>query len=145
MSHTRIWIHAVWATKRHQHLLTKEIREKIFIHIKENAKTKGVDINFINGYTDHVHCLIHLKGDQSVSSVIQMIKGESSHWVNLNLITKSRFEWANEYFAGSVSESARSKVRNYIRNQERHHSSKPFTKEYDGFLEAYGLKPFYRT
>jgi len=141
MSHTKIWIHAVWATKRHQQFLIKEIRDEIFFHIKENAKTKGIDINFINGFTDHVHCLIQLTGDQSTSKVIQMIKSESSRWINSNKITNRKFEWADQYFAGSVSESVIGKVRDYIRNQERHHTKRTFTQEYDEFLESYGLKP----
>ena len=141
MSHTKIWIHAVWATKKHEEFLIMPMREEIFFHIKENAKTKGVEINFINGYTDHVHCLIQLSGEQSISKVMQVIKGESSRWINLNKLTTKRFEWANEYFAGSVSESAIGKVRDYIRNQERHHTKRTFAEEYSQFLEKYGLKP----
>jgi putative transposase len=141
MSHTKIWIHAVWATKKHEELLIKAIREEIFFHIKENAKTKGIEINFINGFTDHVHCLIQLSGEQSISKVLQMIKGESSRWINLNKLTNKRFEWANEYFAGSVSASAIGRVRDYIRNQERHHTKRTFAEEYHEFLEKYGLKP----
>ena len=141
MSHTRIWIHAVWATKRHQHFFTAAIREKIFFHIKENATTKGIEINFINGFTDHVHCLIRLTGEQSTSKVIQMIKGESSRWINLNKITNKKFEWADQYFAGSVSESGIGRVRDYIRNQERHHAKRTFPEEYAEFLQKYGLKP----
>jgi putative transposase len=144
MSHTRIWIHAVWATKRHQQFLIKEIRGEIFFHIKENAKTKGIDINFINGFKDHVHCLIQLTGEQSTSKVIQMIKGESSRWINLNKITNRKFEWADQYFAGSVSESGIGRVRDYIRNQERHHINRTFTEEYAEFLQRYGLKPMGR-
>jgi putative transposase len=141
MSHTKIWTHAVWATKGHQHLLIKPICEEIFFHIKENARNKGIEINFINGFTDHVHCLIRLTGEQNTSKVIQMIKGESSRWINLNKIINRKFEWAHEYFAGSVSESVVGKVRDYIRNQERHHSRRTFIQEYDEFLERYGLKP----
>jgi len=32
----------------------------VFRHIIENAKEKGIYIDFINGYTDHVHCLVSL-------------------------------------------------------------------------------------
>ena len=141
MSHTKIWIQAVWATKKYQDFLRKEIREDIFFHIKENSKTKGIEINFINGVTDHVHCLIQLTGDQCISKVIQLIKGESSRWINQNKITVRKFEWAHEYFAGSVSESGISRVRDYIRNQERHHAKRTFAEEYAEFLAKYGLKP----
>jgi REP element-mobilizing transposase RayT len=70
-----------------------------------------------------------------------MIKGESSRWINLNKITHGKFEWADQYFAGSVSESGIGKVRDYIRNQEWHHTKRTFTEEYAEFLQRYGLKP----
>lgn len=141
MSCTKIWIHAVWATKNHQHFLSNPIKEELFSHIKENSKSKGIEIDFINGFTDHVHCLLRLTGEQSTSKVIQMIKGESSRWINVKKIIKGRFEWAHEYFAGSVSESQLGKVRNYIKNQELHHARRTFTEEYQSFLVIHGLKP----
>ncbi len=144
MSYTKIWIHAVWATKNHQQFLVNQIRQEIFSHIKENAKTKGIEINFINGFTDHIHCLIQLTGEQSTSKVILMIKGESSRWINRNKITNNKFEWADEYFAGSVGESGIGRVRDYIRNQELHHVKRTFADEYAEFLEKYGLKPMSR-
>jgi putative transposase len=141
MSYVKIWVHAVWATKRHNDFLNKSVREKIFLHMKENSRIKGIEINFINGVTDHVHCLIRLKGDQTICNVIQSIKGESSHWINQNKMTGKKFEWAHEYFAASISESAIGRVREYIRNQERHHAKRTFAEEYEDFLERHGLKP----
>jgi len=70
-----------------------------------------------------------------------MIKGESSRWINRNKITNIKFEWADEYFAGSVSESGIVRVRDYIRNQELHHAKRTFADECAEFLEKYGLKP----
>jgi putative transposase len=141
MSHTKIWIRAVWATRNHHEFLSKSIRDELFFHMKENARNKGIEINFINRSADHVHCLVKLRCDQSISKVIQMIKGESSRWINLHKMTCKKFPRTVEYFAGSVSESAIDKVRDYIRNQEQHHEKKRFTEEYELFLERYGLKP----
>jgi REP element-mobilizing transposase RayT len=61
---------------------------------------------------------------------MQLIKGESSFWINQQGLTKEKFQWQTEYFAVSVSESILEKVRNYIRNQESHHSKKSFQEEY---------------
>jgi len=55
-----------------------------------------------------------------------MIKGESSNWINKNQLTKEKFEWQDEYFAVSVSESHLEFVREYIKNQEEHHQKKTF-------------------
>jgi hypothetical protein len=32
----------------------------------------------------------------------QLIKGESSYWINKNSLVKGSFEWADEYYAVSV-------------------------------------------
>jgi REP element-mobilizing transposase RayT len=111
MPFIRIWIHAVWSTKNREPLLTAEIRKRIFEHILTNAKSKDIFINEINGYVDHIHCLISLGSEQTISKVIQLIKGESSFWINKSGLTTQKFEWQDEYFTVSVSESQVEKVR----------------------------------
>ena len=73
---------------------------------------------------------------------MQLIKGESSHWINQQKLTLEKFEWQDEYFAVSVSESMVDRVRNYIKNQEVHHAKKTFQEEYDLFFERYSFKKF---
>jgi len=141
MPFLNIYIHFVWGTKnRVPHLNSKELRMKVWKHIRENAKTKGIFIDHINGYNDHCHCLISLGADQNVQKIMQLIKGESSFWINKNKLTKEKFEWQDEYFAVSVSESGINQVRKYIQNQELHHQKKTFQEEYDEFISKYGFK-----
>lgn len=140
MSFVRIWVHLVFGTKNREPLLSKEVREKVIHHIIENARVKNIFIDRINGYNDHVHCLISLGLDQNISKVVNLIKGESSYWINKNKISKTKFEWADEYFAVSVSESIVDSVRQYINNQEVHHKKKSFSEEYDEFINKYGFK-----
>ncbi len=139
MPFVRIWIHLVWATKKREPVLDKSIRQKVFTHIRENARTKDIHIDFINGYTDHVHVLLSLNSDQTIAKVMQLIKGESSCWINKYKLTAQKFEWQDDYFAVSVSESGVHKVREYIKNQEQHHAKKTFQQEYDEFIERYGF------
>jgi putative transposase len=139
MSYIRIWIHAVWGTKNHAPILKKEIRHELFHHVQENAKTKQIKIDAINGYLDHVHCLLSLNSESSISKTMQLIKGESAHWANQKKISKSKLDWADEYFAVSVSESVVDKVREYIRNQEVHHKKESFSDEYKKFISRYGF------
>jgi REP element-mobilizing transposase RayT len=96
----------------------------------------------INGYQEHCHCLISLGPDQTMSKVMQLIKGESSFWINKNNLRKQRFEWQDQYFAVSVSESVVDKVRAYIKNQEDHHKKSTFSEEYDQFIEKFGFQKF---
>lgn len=139
MPYVKIMIHAVWGTKNRYPFLTQEIRKKVIDHIKENAKVKGIFIDRLNGHTDHLHCLLSLNTDMSISKAMQLVKGESSFWINKQNLTSSKFEWADEYYAASVCESALPAVRNYIDRQEEHHRKKIFTDEYDKFLKESGL------
>ena len=137
MAHVNIWIHAVWGTKNHERILLKEIRQKLFQHIRENAKEKKMYIDFINGDMDHVHCLLALNADMSIAKAIQLIKGEAAHWANTIALMKHKLDWADEYYAASVSESMIDAVRNYIKNQEEHHKVATFKSEYEELMEKY--------
>jgi len=139
MAFVKIWIHAVWGTKNREPLLTKENRIHLCDHIKQNARMKGLFIDTLNGYTDHLHCLMSLNAGMSISKQMQLIKGESAFWMNKNSIVKSKFAWANEYFAASVSENNLNKVRQYIQGQEEHHRKITFTDEYNNFLKEFGF------
>jgi putative transposase len=140
MGYISVYIHFVWSTKNREPMLTKEIREIVFLHMLENARTKGIYIDFIGGYSEHVHCLISLGNDQSISKVIQLIKGESSFWINKNKMTKYKFEWQDDYYGVSVNMNGLNRVRNYIKNQEIHHQSLSFQEEYDRFRDTIGFK-----
>ncbi|HNS17882.1 MAG TPA: IS200/IS605 family transposase [Bacteroidales bacterium] len=137
MGYTKLWVHLVWTTKNRKPLLQKELRQVIFNHIRENATTKGIYIDSINGHLEHVHCLISMKPCQNIEEIIRLLKGESSYWINKNKILSFNFEWQTEYFAVSVSESAVNRVRRYIKNQEEHHRKKTFTEEYQEFMKKY--------
>lgn len=87
--------------------------------------------------------MIPIGKDQSISKVAQLIKGESSFWINKNKLTDQKFSWQDDYWAVSVSESHLESVRNYIKQQEEHHKVKPFSEEVDDFMKKYGWDKFY--
>ena len=138
MSWVRVWIHIVFTTKNRKPLLTKNIRQDVFSHIKENAEKKLIKLSEINGYLDHVHCLIALNKDLSISKTLQLIKGESSHWINKRKLTREKFSWQDDYWAVGVSESHYEQVKSYIQSQEEHHRKKTFQEEIDLFMKKYG-------
>jgi putative transposase len=143
MPFIKVYIHFVWSTKNRVPLLnSKEIRQKVWNHIKENAPKKGIFIDYVNGYSDHCHCLVSMNSNQTIQQIMQLIKGESSFWINKHLITEQKFEWQDEYYAASVSESMIETVRNYIKNQEEHHLDNTFNQEFDEFISKYGFQKF---
>jgi putative transposase len=137
MSFVKIMVHVVWGTKNRAPLLSAEVRGILFDHIRTNAKCKGIYIDCLGGWVDHVNALISISSDQNIADVIQLIKGEASSWANKNNIVKPRLNWAEDYFAVSVSESSINKVRAYIENQEQHHKSLSYAEEYRKFLLAH--------
>lgn len=139
MGYTKIWIHFVWTTKNRQPFLKKGVKSKLIAHIRENAKEKDIYIDAIDGDKEHLHALISLGAKQSASEVAQLIKGESSHWMNKEKLVNGKFEWQDRYFAISVSESVIPKVRKYIQNQEEHHRQKTYTEEVEQFMLKYGF------
>ena len=129
MPYLRVWIHLVWTTKYRKPFLTKGIRHRVFWHIKNTARKKGICFIEVNGYDDHVHCLLSLRPDQSLAEVVHAVKGESSYWINKQKMTYERFSWQTEYYAASVGPGDFVKVRLYIQNQEQHHKKKSLVKE----------------
>ena len=73
---------------------------------------------------------------------MRLIKGESSHWINKNQLTSTKFGWQDEYFVASVSESNVASVRRYIARQEVHHSKTPFHDEFDDMLLRAGFQGY---
>lgn len=140
MPFIKIWIHLIFSTKNRANLITNKLKPKLIAHIRENAELKNVYLDSINCVSDHIHLLISLKGDQSVSKITMLLKGESSHWVNDNNLTNYKFEWQDEYIAVSIGESSLSKVRKYIADQEKHHRKKTFAEEYEEFIKVYGFE-----
>ncbi|ABG57669.1 IS200/IS605 family transposase [Cytophaga hutchinsonii] len=140
MSFARIWVHLVFATKNRTPFLTREIRYQVKKRIMQNCKEHGIFLQSVNGYRDHLHCLISLGKEQSISLVAQHIKGESSHWLNQNYFINKEFMWQDDYFAISVSESQVKNVIRYIKNQEQHHASKTFSEEAYEYNKIFGIK-----
>lgn len=92
MPFTKIWIHLIWSVKNRDKIISKELKPLLLEHIIENAKQKGIFIKVVNCVSDHIHFLISLGREQSISKVVMLIKGESSYWVNKNKLLNGKFE-----------------------------------------------------
>ncbi len=120
-SYTRIYIHYIWIPKYRRKILVKEVRERIQKHIREYCQQLNLRVLAIGGYDDHLHLLIEQPATRSISAMINLIKGESSHWINSNSIFPYKFTWQKRYAAFSVSPAEVKRVKAYIQKQEEHH------------------------
>ena len=123
MSCVNVYVHIVFGSKYRKPVLTKDLLQKVCLHIKENGEKKNLGIIMVNGYQDHIHCLLKLHNELSVSETARLIKGESAHWINKNQLTSHRFSWQGEYWANSISQTQLSRVKRYILNQQAKHKN----------------------
>ena len=94
----------------------------------------------INGMPNHVHVLFGMRPIQSLSDLMQDIKGGSSKWINDKKFIKAKFSWQEGYEAFSYGKSQLSQVIRYIENQEVHHKQKTFIEEYVDFLKLFQIE-----
>lgn len=140
MSFTNIYIHLIWSTKGRANLLqNKEVRQQLLHHIFENAKEKDIHILAANCVSDHIHLLVSLSREQTLSKTVMMIKGESSKWLNESGLLVSKFAWQTQYMGISISHTHLDAVKNYISIQEEHHKKFSFREEYENFAKKYGF------
>lgn len=82
----------------------RSFRYDLFNYLKSYGEKNEITVDVINGIEDHVHLLIRLKTTQKISEVINLLKGASSRWINLNANMEETFKWQNGYGVFSVSE-----------------------------------------
>ncbi|MQY78106.1 MAG: IS200/IS605 family transposase [Bacteroidetes bacterium] len=136
----KIWLHFIWSTKNHTPLITKDLKTKLIWHIKEYGKENNIYVDTVNGTSNHIHLLSGVLPTQTASYVANLIKGESSNWINNNDFIKPKFAWQGGYGVLSVSPSQVQKVRDYIKNQEEHHRKMTYQEEVEKFMVAYGIQ-----
>ena len=139
-SYSRCWIHLIWGTLNREKLLDKEAAARLSHHLTEYAGTKDVylKINFVNA--DHVHALVDLPTNLSIEELIQLLKGNTSHWVNANNLLHGKFAWGRGYGAFSVSESNVNRVAAYIAGQEEQQRQRTIADELRELIERHGLR-----
>ncbi|MBU0490065.1 MAG: IS200/IS605 family transposase [Bacteroidetes bacterium] len=136
-TYTQIFIHAVFAPQGRHNLIHPEWKDDLFKYITGIVKNQGHKLIAINGMPDHVHLFVGMKPIQSLSDMMQDVKGDSSKWINSKKIVQGKFQWQEGFGAFSYSTSQIDSVVKYINNQEKHHKKKTFLEEYREFLTKF--------
>ncbi len=136
-TYTQIHIQSVFAVQNRNCIIRKSWKDSLYKYMTGIIQNHGHKLLAINGMPDHVHIFFGMRPTQSLSELMQDIKGDSSKWINENGLIKSRFSWQEGYGAFSYSKSHVDKVINYIKNQEKHHCKKTFIEEYNELLEKF--------
>ena len=109
----------------------------MYKYITGIIQNSGHKVLAINGMPDHVHIFFGMRPKQSLSDLMQDVKGDSSKWINRKGIILGRFSWQEGYGGFSYSKSQIDNVIDYIKLQKIHHHRKTFTEEYVEFLEKF--------
>lgn len=118
---TKLYVHLVWATWNRRPLITADLETPLFSCIRAEAESSGCDVVAIGGVEDHIHLLVRVSTTVSVASLVQRLKGVSSHLVNRLADRPPFFKWQGGYGAFTVSAWDVRRVQLYIRGQKAHH------------------------
>jgi REP element-mobilizing transposase RayT len=139
-TYTQIHIQFVFAVKHRDGLIHVSFKDELYQYIAGILKNNNHKLLAINGMPDHVHILIGMRPTQSISDLLQDIKGSSSKWINEKKFLRIKFEWQEGYGAFSYAKSQVNSVIRYIQNQEEHHKSESFRDEYLQLLKDFNVE-----
>jgi REP element-mobilizing transposase RayT len=131
-------IHVVFSTKNRVRSIKEQMQPKLWAYMAGIADNHDMHAVKIGGTDDHVHLLIKLGGELGIIKAVQLIKSNSSRWMNEH--PGPRFEWQEGYFASSVSRSQVAKVTQYIANQKEHHRKIDSEDEFRVLLKKHGFE-----
>ena len=138
-TYTQIHVHLVFAVQNRLSLIDESWADNLYKYITSIIQNNNHKVLAIGGMPDHLHLLIGLRPDESLSHLVQEIKRDSSLWINEKRYVKGKFSWQEGYGAFSYSKSQLLNVTNYILNQKEHHQKKTFVEEYVKVLSDFGL------
>ena len=138
-TYSQLYIHIVFAVKGRENLISKNWKDEIYKYITGIVTNKGQKLIAINGMPDHIHILIGLKPDKSISDLVRDIKANSSKFINAKRWINGKFEWQNGFGAFTYGHSQLTNIIKYIENQEEHHKTRTFKDEYIEFLKLFNI------
>jgi len=138
-TYTQIHIQAVFAVQNRDSVIHHSWKEELYKYISGIVQKNNHKLLSINGMPDHIHILFGLRPSQSISDLMQDIKGSSSKWINDKKLVRGKFSWQEGYGAFSYSNSEVPDIIQYIINQTEHHKRKNFTEEYHEMLRAFDV------
>lgn len=124
--------HIVFSTQGRLPLIGVERKSELHAYITSLVKEKGGKVLIINSMPDHVHILVVLPPDLSVSDLMNFVKSNSSRWMKERF--EAKFAWQKGFGSFTVSRSGVNAVAEYIRDQEIHHRGMKYEDEFVSLL-----------
>jgi REP element-mobilizing transposase RayT len=138
-SYVQFYTHIVFHTKNNVKFIREEIEDELYSYmggILRNYRSIPIQIG---GTSNHVHVLCTLPKTMTPADLVEEVKKSSSKWIKTKGPEYTSFYWQDGYGGFSVSSSLVDIVKNYIKNQKKHHEKVTFIDEYKQLLEEYGI------
>jgi REP element-mobilizing transposase RayT len=141
MGHTysEILVHVVFSTYQRRNLLAQDFQERPRQYMTGVARREFGEVIRIGGTDDHIHGLLRMRPDVSISTAMRKWKSLSSGWLHKTFPAAVDFAWQEGYGAFSVSPSRSDEVAAYIQSQARRHQVRTFEEEFIALLKAHGI------
>jgi len=139
-TYTQLYIQFVFAVKFRENLIHESIRNPIEKYLTGIVKANKHKMLSIYCMPDHAHLLIGLNPVQSISSLANDLKSNSSRWINNEKLTNHQFNWQEGYGAFTYDKNRMYTIANYIARQPLHHKKKTFKEEYLELLKEFEVE-----
>jgi REP element-mobilizing transposase RayT len=130
--------HIVFSTKKREPWIDPAWRDELHAFIGGIVRNRKGELIVAGGIPDHIHLLVRLAADRSVSDIVRDIKSNSSGWLHDRGVMP--FAWQDGYGAFTLSPSAVPVVTRYIENQVEHHARESFDDEFLAMLLEHGVE-----
>jgi len=80
-TYTQLHMQLLFAVKYRATLIPKEWKERLHQYITGIFQQNEHKMLQINSMPDHIHIFIGMRPNQSISSLVQNVKSESSKWI----------------------------------------------------------------
>jgi putative transposase len=139
-TYTQIHIQAVFTVQDRDSIILNDWKDDLYKYITGIMQNNKHKLLAINGMPDHIHILFGLRPAQSLSDLMQDIKGSSSKWINEKRFVRGKFTWQEGYGAFSYAKTDLPNIIRYIQHQQEHHTRKTFLEEYLDLLKEYDIE-----
>jgi putative transposase len=139
-TYSQIHLQFVFAVQNRYGQIHEEIRERTEKYISGIVQGFGHKMLSIYCMPDHAHLLVGFRTNQSIADLMREVKSCSSKFLNIEKITKEKFNWQSGYGAFSYSKNDVPRVIDYILNQPNHHKTKSFKEEYVSLLKEFQIE-----
>ena len=136
----KLYVHIIFSTKHRADLILPEVEDELFAYLGGIANNNKSKLLVGGGTANHVHLLVSLSKNISLSEFVGDLKRDSSKWIKTKGDTSQNFHWQDGYGAFSVGYTQLDDVKKYIANQKEHHAKVSFEDEFRYFLKKYGVE-----